>query len=73
MKTRSLALAAGLAVVLGVPGPARAMSDAALADIVRQRLHGDRTGACRPDCYGCGSTRLGGQRRRTRRALELRA
>lgn len=36
-----------LALVLAIAsGSAQAMTDAALADIVRQRLHGDRTGAC---------------------------
>ncbi|MBO9715516.1 MAG: serine hydrolase [Pseudoxanthomonas sp.] len=50
MKTRSAALvatlAAALAGVLAIAGPAQAMTDAGLADVVRQRLHGDRTGAC---------------------------
>jgi CubicO group peptidase (beta-lactamase class C family) len=46
MKTRSAALAATLAASLAFPDLARAMTDEGLADVVRQRLHGDRTGAC---------------------------
>jgi len=39
----TVAVAATLAVL---PGTAHAMTDTQLADVVRQRLHGDRTGAC---------------------------
>ncbi|AKC85946.1 serine hydrolase [Pseudoxanthomonas suwonensis] len=46
MNNRPAALAAALAAAIAVPGLAHAMTDAALADVVRQRLQGDRTGAC---------------------------
>ncbi|MCA0198872.1 MAG: serine hydrolase [Proteobacteria bacterium] len=46
MNLRLAAIAAGMVAVLAAPGPARAMTDAELAAVVHQRLHGDRTGAC---------------------------
>jgi D-alanyl-D-alanine-carboxypeptidase/D-alanyl-D-alanine-endopeptidase len=46
MNLRPASLAFAVATSLLAPGLAHAMSDAALADLVRQRLQGDRTGAC---------------------------
>ncbi|WP_024869376.1 serine hydrolase [Pseudoxanthomonas suwonensis] len=46
MNIRPAALVATLAATLSVPGFAHAMTDAELAGIVRQRIDGDRTGAC---------------------------
>lgn len=47
MTIRLASLAVAVAATLStLPMPARAMSDAQLADVVRQRLQGDRTGAC---------------------------
>ncbi|WP_162435261.1 serine hydrolase [Pseudoxanthomonas koreensis] len=46
MNPRHASLAATLAAALFFPGAALAMTDAELAEVVHQRLHGDRTGAC---------------------------
>jgi D-alanyl-D-alanine-carboxypeptidase/D-alanyl-D-alanine-endopeptidase len=46
MNLRPASLAFAVATSLLAPGLAHAMTDAALADVVRQRLQGDRSGAC---------------------------
>lgn len=46
MKIRPSTRVIALAAAFAAPGMAQAMTDAELADIVRQRLHDDRTGAC---------------------------
>jgi len=46
MNTSLKAVIAIAAAVAALPAPAQAMTDAQLAQVVRQRLQGDRTGAC---------------------------